>query len=110
MRQGTRRAVAWRFELGLEAPDLVAAIAPVTPLPFQPTGIWQLQCHPHPGYDRISILMVAATDDPFISYGGGSSREYPAARYPRMEQALDVWVAAVLGQVPRRRSTTSPMS
>jgi len=83
------------FELALEAPDLVAAIAPVVPLPFQPSGGWRLACHPHPGYDQISIAMVAATDDPFISYTAGGSREYPDVRYPGMERARDAWVAAL---------------
>jgi polyhydroxybutyrate depolymerase len=83
------------FELALEAPELVAAIAPVVPLPFQPTGGWRLHCHPRPGYDRISIAMVAATNDPFISYESGGSREYPEAHYPGMEAARDAWVAAL---------------
>ena len=83
------------FELALEAPDLVAAIAPVAPLPFQPTGPWLHGCHPRPGYDRLSIAMLAATDDPFISYAPGSSREYPAARYPGMEDTRDAWLAAL---------------
>jgi polyhydroxybutyrate depolymerase len=83
------------FQLALEAPDLVAAIAPVAPLPFQPTGGWRLKCHPQPGYDRVSIAMVAATNDPFINYAPGPSREYPEARYPGMEQARDAWVAAL---------------
>jgi len=83
------------FQLALEAPDLVAAIAPVAPLPFVPSGGWLLNCHPHPGYEQISIAMVAATDDPFITYAGGGSREYPEARYPGMEHARDVWVAAL---------------
>jgi polyhydroxybutyrate depolymerase len=83
------------FELALEAPDLVAAIAPVAGLPFQPRGPWLHACHPQPGHDRISIAMLAATDDPFISYGPGGSREYPAARYPGMEATRDAWLAAL---------------
>jgi polyhydroxybutyrate depolymerase len=83
------------FQLAIEAPDLVAAIAPVVPLPFQPSGGWLLRCHPRPGYDRVSIAMVAATSDTFITYDGGGSREYPEARYPGMERARDVWVAAL---------------
>jgi polyhydroxybutyrate depolymerase len=83
------------FQLALEAPDLVAAIAPVAPLPFQPRGPWLHACHPQAGHDRISIAMLAATDDPFISYGPGSSREYPAARYPGMEATRDAWLAAL---------------
>jgi polyhydroxybutyrate depolymerase len=83
------------FQLALEAPDLVAAIAPVAPLPFQPVGPWLHGCVPQPGSDGISIAMLAATDDPFISYGPGSSREYPDARYPGMEATRDAWVAAL---------------
>ena len=48
------------FQLALEAPDLVAAIAPVAPLPFQPTGPWLHACHVRPGHDRVSIAMLAA--------------------------------------------------
>jgi polyhydroxybutyrate depolymerase len=83
------------FQLALEAPDLVAAIAPVAALPYQPTGGWRLHCHPQPGHERISIAMVAGTNDPFISYGPGGSREYPGSRYPGMERARDGWVAAL---------------
>jgi poly(3-hydroxybutyrate) depolymerase len=83
------------LQLALEAPDLVAAIAPVAPLPFQPTGPWLQGCHPRPGHDRVSIAMLGATDDPFISYRPGSSREYPAARYPGMEETRDAWLAAM---------------
>jgi len=83
------------FQLALEAPDLVAAIAPVAALPFQPAGPWLFNCHPRPGHDRVSIAMLAATDDPFISYAPGSSREYPAAHYPGMERTRDAWLAAL---------------
>jgi poly(3-hydroxybutyrate) depolymerase len=83
------------FELALEAPDLVAAIAPAAPLPFQPAGWWRWSCHPRPGYEAVSVAMLASTDDPFISYAPGSSREYPSARYPGMEQTRDAWVAAL---------------
>jgi polyhydroxybutyrate depolymerase len=95
------------FELALEAPDLVAAIAPVAPLPFQPAGQWLWSCHPRPGYEAVSIAMLAATDDPFISYGPGSSREYPMARYPGMEQTRDAWVAA-LGLAPTPETEALP--
>jgi polyhydroxybutyrate depolymerase len=83
------------FQLALEAPDLVAAIAPVVPLPFQPQGPWLHACHPQTGHDRVSIAMLAATDDPFISYGPGSSREYPDAQYPGMESTRDAWLTAL---------------
>ena len=83
------------FELALEAPDIVAAIAPVVPLPFQPHGDWIRQCHLTSGYERISIAMLAATHDPFISYTPGSSHEYPQAHYPGMEETRDAWLAAM---------------
>ena len=83
------------FVLALEAPDLVAAIAPVVPVPFQPRGAWLFACHPQPGSDRVSIAMLAATDDPFITYAGGGSREYPFAQYPGMEETRDAWLAAL---------------
>src|SRR5690606_6244336 len=83
------------FQLALEAPDLVAAIAPVAALPFQPRGLWLHSCHPRQGYERVSIAMLAATDDPFISYGRGGSREYPTANYPSMEGTRDAWLQAL---------------
>ena len=83
------------FELALEAPDLVAAIAPVAGLPFQPQGPWLHACHPRPGHEAISIAMLGATDDPFITYAPGGSREYPSAHYPGMEQTRDAWLAAM---------------
>jgi polyhydroxybutyrate depolymerase len=84
------------LELALEAPDLVAAIAPVAPLPFQPSGPWLHSCHPREGHERIPIAMLAATNDAFVSYGAGGSPEYPDARYPGMEATRDAWLA-VLG-------------
>jgi polyhydroxybutyrate depolymerase len=83
------------FELALEAPDLVAAVAPVAALPFQPRGEWAFSCHPKPGHEHVSVAMLGSTDDPFISYKPGSSREYPGAHYPGMEQTRDVWLAAL---------------
>ena len=65
------------FELAIEAPDLVAAIAPVVPIPFQPTGGWLLRCHPKPGYAKVSVAMVAATSDSFITYEGGGRASIP---------------------------------
>jgi polyhydroxybutyrate depolymerase len=83
------------FQLALEAPDVVAAIAPVAGLPFQPSGIWRHSCHPKPGHERVSIAMLAATNDRFISYGPGGSAEYPHANYPGMEQTRDAWLSAM---------------
>jgi polyhydroxybutyrate depolymerase len=83
------------FELALEAPDVVAAIAPVAGMPYQPSGHWLHGCHPRPGHEHVSIAMVAATDDPMIAYAPGPSRDYPTARYPGMEQTRDAWLAAL---------------
>jgi polyhydroxybutyrate depolymerase len=81
------------FELALEAPDLVAAIAPVVPVPFQPAGSWLRECHARPSNERVSIAMVAATDDPFVLYAEGPSRVYPQTHYPGMEATRDAWLA-----------------
>jgi polyhydroxybutyrate depolymerase len=83
------------FELALEAPDLMAAIAPVVSLPFQPNGDWLRNCHPRPGFDHISVAMLAATHDPSISYTPGGSLWYPDAHYPGMEETRDAWLAAM---------------
>ena len=39
--------------------------------------------------------MLAATGDRFVSYAPGGSPEYPAARYPGMEETRDAWRAAM---------------
>jgi polyhydroxybutyrate depolymerase len=83
------------FQLALEAPDLVAAVAPVAALPFQPAGVWRHFCHPRPGHERVSIAMLAATGDRFISYAPGGSPEYPNGGYPGMEETRDAWLAAL---------------
>jgi polyhydroxybutyrate depolymerase len=83
------------FQLALEAPDMVAAIAPVAGIPFQPSGPWLKQCHPKPGHDKIPIAMLAATSDQFISYVAGPSSLYPQTDYPGMEQTRDAWLSAM---------------
>jgi polyhydroxybutyrate depolymerase len=83
------------LELALEAPELVAAIAPVAPLPFQPSGEWLMRCNPVAGHESVSIAMLAATADPYISYERGPSKRYPDARYPGMEQTRDAWLATL---------------
>jgi polyhydroxybutyrate depolymerase len=83
------------FQLALEAPDLVAAIAPVAGVPYQPSGDWLSSCHPKPGYDKVSIAMLAATADPLISYAPGGSLTAPETRYPGMEPTRDAWLAAM---------------
>jgi len=83
------------FQLALEAPDLVAAVAPVTPLPFQPAGTWLFNCHVHPDCGTVSIAMLAATADPSIAYEPGGSLWYPDAKYPGMKQTRDTWLSAM---------------
>ena len=83
------------LQLALEAPDLVAAIAPVAPVPFQPTGEWLHACHPRTGYERISIALLAATADPFVAYAPGPSIRFAQAHFPGMEQTRDAWLAAL---------------
>lgn len=83
------------FQLALEAPDLVAAVAVVAGLPFQPTGDWLFNCNPDPSLGDVSIAMLAATADTFISYEPGGSVQYPNGRYPGMEQTRDAWLIAM---------------
>jgi polyhydroxybutyrate depolymerase len=83
------------FELALEAPDLVAAVAVVAGLPFQPSGDWLFKCNTSPNLGNVPIAMLAATADPFISYEPGSTIQYPDAKYPGMEQARDAWLSAM---------------
>ena len=83
------------FQLALEAPDLVAAVAPVVGLPFQSTGIWLFNCNVHPDCGIVPIAMLAATADPAISYEPGGSLWYPEAQYPGMEQTRDAWLLAM---------------
>lgn len=83
------------LELALEAPDLVAAVAPVAPVPFQPTGPWLRYCDAMPGYQNVSIAMLAATADPHVSYGPGNTPRYPRANYPGMEETRDAWLKAM---------------
>lgn len=83
------------LQLALEAPDLVAAIAPVAPVPFQPSGPWLHSCHPKPGYHNVSIAMLASTHDRFVSYTPGGAHFYPDANYPGMEQTRDAWLTAM---------------
>ena len=83
------------FELALEAPDLIAAIAPVVPVPFEPSGRWLHHCHAKPGFAQVSIAMLAATADRFVAFAPGSSPMYPSARFPGMQQVRDTWRAAL---------------
>lgn len=83
------------FQLAIEAPDLVAAVAPEVPLPFQPSGRWLYRCQPGKELGKVSILMLAATDDAFISYRAGSSERYRGTQYPGMEETRDAWLRAM---------------
>ncbi len=83
------------FALAIEAPDLVAAVAPVVPLTYQPSGTALGTCHPKAGLETVSIAMLASTDDPFVAYEGGGSRWYPGQRNAGMEATRDAWIAAL---------------
>ena len=83
------------FQLAMEAPDLVAAVAPVAGLPFQPAGTWLFNCNVHPDNGTVPMAMLAATADYFISYQPGGSAQYPDAQYPGMEETRDVWLSAM---------------
>lgn len=83
------------FALAIEAPDLVAAIAPVVPVAYPPSGPALRACNPREGLDEVSIAMVASTDDPFVAYAGGGSRVFPSARNAGMETTRDAWLAAL---------------
>jgi poly(3-hydroxybutyrate) depolymerase len=69
-------------------------------VPFQPTGPWLHGCNPKPGFEKVSILMLAATADRFVAYAPGGAPEYPSGRYPGMEQTRDAWLAALGIQGP----------
>lgn len=97
------------LQLALEAPELVAAIAPVAPVPFQPSGEWLHSCHPKAGYENVSIAMLASTHDRFISYKPGGAHFYPDARYPGMEETRDAWLAALSIQGPPEVNTFPDM-
>jgi len=95
------------FQLALEAPDVVAAVAPVAALPFQPTGIWSFNCNVDPDHGKVSIAMLAATADPFVAYEPGGSTRYPNGGYPGMEQTRDAWLSA-MGIVDQPTKTSFP--
>jgi polyhydroxybutyrate depolymerase len=88
------------FQLALEAPDLVAAIAPVAPVPIQPVGEWLQSCHPKPGHEDVAIAMLASTTDQYVAYTRGGSPRYPDVDYPGMEETRDAWLAALHLQGP----------
>jgi poly(3-hydroxybutyrate) depolymerase len=83
------------LQLALEAPDLVAAVAPVAPVPFHPAGEWVRSCHPRTGHQTVSVALLAATADPFVSYAPGPSARFPTARFPGMEETRDAWLATL---------------
>ena len=86
--------------LALEAPDLVKAIAPVAPMPFQPNGdYWQAACQLTEQTGQVSIAMFASTADPIIPYEG--NEPFPNGFfYPAMESARDTWLSkmAITGE------------
>ena len=77
------------FELALEAPiSSWRRSRPVAGLPFQPAGLWLHACHPKPGHERVSIAMLAATNDASSRTRRRLTR-YPNAAYPGMEETRD---------------------
>ena len=99
------------FELALEAPDLVAAIAPVAPLPFQPTGPWLHGCHPRPGHERVSIAMLAATRRSVHLVCAGQLARVPGRALSRAwKQTRDAWLDGARDLGRAARSTSSPTS
>lgn len=70
------------FGLALEAPDLVSAIAAAVPVPYSPTEPGT--CVAKPGHDKVSIMMMASTDDPLLDYTGRG-----------MERIRDQWRTAL---------------
>jgi len=81
------------LQLALEAPDIVAAVAPVAPLPWHTDGAWLHQCNPHEDAGTVSIAMYAATADRFIPYQQGMGIQFPDNSYPGMEETRDHWLA-----------------
>ena len=81
------------LQLAMEAPDLVAAVAPVAPLPWSTDGDWLFECNPDPELGSVSIAMYAATGDRFIPYNQGPGIEFPDSTYPGMEETRDHWLA-----------------
>lgn len=80
--------------LALEAPDLVAGVAPAVPLPFSPT-LWLGECNLHPDHGSVPIAMLAATADTWISYEPGEAPRFPGGYYPGMEETRDSWLGAM---------------
>jgi len=93
------------LQLALEAPDLVAAVASVAGLPFQPEGVWRFNCNLDPQVGRVSVAMLAATADPFIAYDPGGSVQYPAGNYPGMEPTRDAWLKTMKIDGPPSQET-----
>jgi len=81
------------LQLAMEAPDLVAAVAPVAPLPWETEGSWLFECNPATeGLGSVPIAMYAATADRFIPYLQGPGIRFPDNNYPGMEETRDHWL------------------
>ena len=77
------------FTMAIEAPDLVAAIAPISPLPLQLIEQRLGSCQVHENVGRVSVAMLAATADPLLDYNGASPTN---AGLPGMEPTRDSWL------------------
>ena len=81
------------FSLAIEAPDLVAAIAPVVPIAMHLNNPpHPFCCHAHPDVGSVSILMLASTDDPILPYTQKQPDSEDELFYSGMEQARDSWL------------------
>ena len=77
--------------LAIEAPDFVAAIAPVAPVPYHFSGEWKNYCHPTEETGRVSMAFLAATSDTVIPYEL-TSIEGVSFTWPGMENIRDSWL------------------
>ena len=76
------------FMFAIEAPDLIKAVAPVVPLPFHINMQTQL-CSVSPNVGQTSIIMLASTADPLISYEEDPTNFFLT---PSMETTRDEWL------------------
>ena len=76
--------------LAMEAPQLVAAIAVVAPLPFHKDPVWSLNCNLHPKIGTVPMAIVAGTADLVIPYN--YTQVTDNFFYPGMEAFRDSWL------------------
>ena len=77
--------------LAIEAPDLVAAIAPVVPLPYHFSGEWKNHCNPAEEVGTVPIVFYTATSDTVIPYDSAEV-EGENFTWPGIENIRDSWL------------------